>query len=174
MRLSPNTGLGSNARPDQPEAHALRCSGLTLARDVPGFSLADAGPDVRGWHVIASDRVSVGVVSRLIVQMRSGAIRYLMIELGPALERRARRVFTSSVLVPVGLVHRVDDLCTILLQGISSETLRTVPRIPNRPITRLDEQETLERLGLPPLADSDTRLYDAPHFSSDTLLHRAR
>ena len=149
----------------------LRCSGLMAARDVPGFSLAEAGPDVRGWHVIASDRVSVGTVTRLIVEMRSGAIRYLMVELGPALERRSRRVFSTSVLVPAGLVHRVDDLCTILLQGVSSEMLRGAPRSTNRPITRLDEEETLRRFGLPPLRNGDTRLYDAPHFSSDALLN---
>ena len=156
------------------ERQPLRYSELMVARDLPGFTLADAGPDVRGWHVIAADRVSVGTVSRLIVEMRSGAIRYLMVELDPRLERRARRVFASSVLVPVGLVRRVDDLCTVLLRGVTSEMLRRVQRIPDRPITRADEEETLRQLGLPSLEEADHhRPYDAAHFSADSLLNRS-
>lgn len=148
----------------------LRYSELMVARDLPGFTLADAGPDVRGWHVIAADRVSVGTIRRLIVEMRTGAIRYLMVELDPRLERRRRRVFASSVLLPVGLARRVDDLCTVLLSGVTSEMLRRVQRIPDRPITRADEEETLRQLGLPSLADVDTgNPYVGAHFSAELL-----
>jgi hypothetical protein len=77
------------------EPQHQRHSELMVARDLAGFTLADAVPDVRGWHVIAADPVSVGTVTRLIVEMRTCAIRYLMIELDPALERRTRRVFAS-------------------------------------------------------------------------------
>lgn len=148
----------------------LRYSELMIARDLPGFTLADAGPDVRGWHVIAADRVSVGTIRRLIVEMRTGAIRYLMVELDPRLERRKRRVFASSVLVPVGLARRVDDLCTVLLTGVTSETLRRVQRIPDRPITRADEEETLLQLGLPSLAGVDASTpYVGAHFSAELL-----
>jgi hypothetical protein len=141
------------------------------ARDIPNFRLGDAGLDVRGWHVIAADRVSVGTVSRLIVEMRTGAVRYVMVELQQSLERRARRVFASSVLVPVGLVRRVDDLCTVLLSHVTSDTLRCAQRIPDRPISRLDEEETLLSLGLAPLdAGAGHRPYDGPLFDASPLL----
>lgn len=161
----------SSAR--SPAHRPLRHSELMVARDLPGFTLADAGPDVRGWHVIAADRVSVGTVTRLIVEMRTGAIRYLMVELAPGLERRARRVFASSVLVPVGLARRVDDLCTILLTDVTSDRLRRVQRIPERPITRADEEETLRQLDLPSLEDTNPEHpYDVAHFSAQPLLAR--
>jgi len=150
----------------------LRFSELMQARDLPLFSLPDL-PDVRGWHVIAADRRSVGRVERLIVEMRSGQVRYLMIALDDQLERRARRVFASSVLVPVGLAHRVDDLCTILLSRVTSGMLQTSPRIPDRPITRDDEEQTLEALGLPLLPDVPSpEQYAGDHFSMAALLER--
>lgn len=174
MRYSPAEIRQATPSPTRSrERQPLRYSELMVARDLPGFTLADAGPDVRGWHVIAADRVSVGTVTRLIVEMRTGAIRYLMIELDPRLERRRRRVFASSVLLPVGLARRVDDLCTILLTGVSSDMLRRVQRIPDRPITRADEEETLRQLGLPSLESADLdHPYAGAHFSTQPLLHR--
>ncbi|HYC50357.1 MAG TPA: PRC-barrel domain-containing protein [Gemmatimonadaceae bacterium] len=152
--------------------HPRLVSELMQARDLPRFALADAAPDVRGWHVIAADRTSVGTVSRLIVEMRTGAVRYLMVTLDPRLERRARRVFASSVLVPVGLARRVDDLCTVLLDHITRDMLQSAPRIPDRPITRLDEEITLEHFGLPALDSHPDSVYAAEHFSLSALFKR--
>ena len=148
----------------------LRVSELTIARDLQGFTLATAAPDVRGWHVIASDQQSVGTVTRLIVEMRTSIVRYLIVELAPGLERRSRPVFTSSVMIPIGLARRVDDLRTVPLERVTSDALRRMHRIPPRPITRLDEEETLRALGLPPLAQQrPEHPYAGAHFSTSPL-----
>lgn len=146
----------------------LRHSGLAAARTLPRFRLADAAPDPRGWTVIASDERTVGVVSRLIVEMRTGIVRYLVVDLTQELERRSRSVFSRSVLVPVGLARAVEDVCTIMLD-VASQALAVSPRIPDRPITRDDEERTLAALGLPALADGTIDCYRGPHFDVSRL-----
>ena len=146
----------------------LRASGLAAARTLPRFRLADAAPDPRGWTVISSDERTVGAVSRLIVEMRTGVVRYLVVELVPDLERRARYTPSHAVLVPIGLARAVEDVCTVILD-VSSETLRVAPRIPDRPITRHDEELTLEVLGLPSLARDWSDPYCGSHFEARIL-----
>ena len=146
----------------------LRASGLAAARTLPRFRLADAAPDPRGWAVISSDERSVGIVSRLIVEMRTGIVRYLVVELAQDLERRARHTPSHSVLVPIGLARAVQDVCAVLID-VSSETLRVAPRIPDRPITRHDEELTLEVFGLPSLACNMMDPYCGGHFDAGLL-----
>lgn len=146
----------------------LRASGLAAARTLPRFRLADAAPDPRGWTVIASDKRSVGVVSRLIVEMRTGIVRYLVVELVDELERRARRTPSHAVLVPVGLARAVEDVRAVMVD-VDSRTLGVAPRIPERPITRDDEERTLAVLGLPSLADALVDCYRGAHFDGTRL-----
>jgi hypothetical protein len=146
----------------------MRASGLAAARTLPRFRLADAAPDPRGWTVISSDERTVGVVSRLIVEMRTGVVRYLVVELVSDLERRARHTPSHAVLVPLGLARAVEDVCVVLLD-VRSETLRVAPRIPDRPITRHDEELTLEVLGLPSLAMNLADPYRGRHFDAGIL-----
>lgn len=146
----------------------LRHSGLAAARTLPRFRLADAAPDPRGWMVISSDERTVGVVSRLIVEMRTGLVRYLVVELADDLERRSRRTPSRAVLVPVGLARAVDDVCVVRVD-VDSGLLGVAPRIPERPITREDEERTLAVLGLPSLADGLVDCYRGRHFDSSML-----
>lgn len=146
----------------------LRASGLAAARNLPRFRLADAAPDPRGWTVISSDERAVGVISRLIVEMRTGVIRYVVVELMDDIERPTRRTPAHSVLVPVGLARTVDDVCAVVVEA-SSQTLALAPRIPDRPITRDDEERTLAVLGLPSLADGLVDCYRGPHFDGSRL-----
>lgn len=146
-----------------------RVSGLNAARDLRRFRLADAEVDVRGWHVLAADGRTAGTVARLIVETRTRAIRYLGITLDETLERRTRHSRPGTVLIPVGRVRRIDDICTVELQGITTTQLMQAPRIPNRPITIADENATLTALGFPPLPDNATCPYDGPLFDERTL-----
>lgn len=146
----------------------LRASGLAAARTLPRFRLADAAPDPRGWAVIASDERTVGIVGRLIVEMRTGIVRYLVVELTDDLERRARRTPSHAVLVPVGLARAVEDVCTVMVD-VDSETLGIAPRIPERPITRDDEERTLAVLGLPSLDERLVDCYRGGHFDGTRL-----
>lgn len=146
----------------------LRASGLAAASTLPRFRLADAAPDPRGWAVLSSDERSVGVVSRLIVEMRTGVVRYLVVELIDDLERRSRRTPSHAVLVPIGLARAIDDVCAVMVD-VDSGTLGAAPRIPERPITRDDEERTLAVLGLPSLADGLVDCYRGRHFDGTRL-----
>lgn len=155
-------------RDDAPsDPRSLRVSALLAARNLQRFTPAHQAPDIRGWSVISADRRFVGAVSRLIVEMRTRRIRYMVVALDPSLERR-RRPSMNSILVPIGLARRVDDCLAIVLDVARAGSLQIAPRIPDRPIIRDDEERTLAALGLPPLAASDTP-YAAAHFDEGHL-----
>jgi hypothetical protein len=149
------------------ETQPLRFSALVSARNLEHFRLADAAPDVRGWCVVSGDQRCVGTVTRLIVEMRTKRVRYLVIALDPSLERR-RRASANSILLPVGLARPVDECCAIMLDRVHSEALQIAPRIPDRPINREDEERTLAVLGLPSLEESGG--YEGQHFNELVLL----
>ena len=150
------------------DGRSLRVSALLSARNLQRFTLGDEAPDVRGWDVISADEHYVGTVSRLIVEMRTRRVRYMVIALDASLERR-RRPSMNSVLVPVGLARRADECQTILLDVARAASLQVAPRIPDRPINRDDEERTLEALGLPPLGPGD-EVYGGAHFEEGQLL----
>lgn len=150
------------------DARSLRFSALQPARNLQRFTLGDASPDIRGWDVISMDQRYVGTVSRLIVEMRTRRVRYVVIALDASLERR-RRPSMNAVLVPVGLARRADDCQAILLDVARADSLQVAPRIPDRPIRRDDEEQTLAALGLPALAAGDAP-YAASHFDERQLL----
>jgi hypothetical protein len=150
------------------DARSLRFSALLAARNLQRFTLGDASPDIRGWHVISADRQYVGTVSRLIVEMRTRRVRYIVVALDEWLERR-RRPSMNSVLVPVGLARRADECQALVLDVARADALQVAPRIPDRPITRDDEELTLAALGLPSLGE-DGAPYAASHFDERRLL----
>ena len=118
--------------------------------------------------MISADRRYVGTVSRLIVEMRTRRVRYMVVALDASLERR-RRPSMNSVLVPVGLARRADDCLAIVLDVAGAAALQVAPRIPDRPINRGDEERTLAALGLPRLGPADDP-YAAAHFEERQLL----
>lgn len=150
------------------DGRSLRVSALLSARNLQRFTLSDEAPDVRGWGVISADQQYVGTVARLIVEMRTRRVRYMVIALDASLERR-RRPSMNSVLVPVGLARRADECQTILLDVARTAALQVAPRIPDRPINRDDEERTLAALGLPPLGLGD-EVYAGAHFDERQLL----
>lgn len=158
----------TSASLDRADPRSLRVSALLSARNLQRFTLGDEAPDIRGWEVIAADRRYVGTVSRLIVEMRTRRVRYMVIALDASLERR-RRPSMNSVLVPVGLARRVDECQAILLDVARSGSLQVAPRIPDRPINRDDEERTLAAIGLPPLG-AGGEAYAGEHFEERQLL----
>lgn len=149
------------------DARSLRVSALLSARNLQRFTLGEEAPDVRGWDVISADQRLVGTVSRLIVEMRTRRVRYLVIALDASLERR-RRPSMNSVLVPVGLARRADECLAIVLDVARADSLQVAPRIPDRPINRDDEERTLAAIGLPPLGGDE--VYAGQHFDERQLL----
>ena len=149
---------------------AERVSGLSAARELRGFRLADAAADVRGWVAIAADGRPAGRVSRLIVDTRTRQVRYLAVDLAARYDRRRRATANGTVLVPVGLVRRVDDICTVILDRLTTEVLSRAPRLAARPITRADEDATLAVYGMPTFRDRpDEPPYSGPLFDDSRL-----
>jgi sporulation protein YlmC with PRC-barrel domain len=151
-----------------------RVSSLTPAWDLQGFRLPDAYADVRGWEVFAYDGTFVGTVSRFIVDTRTRVIRYVAVMLKGAQFGRSSIVTPRNVLVPVGLVRRVDDRHVIELEQITTAQLARAPRLPMRAIIRADEYATLATYGLAALWEMATEvMYSTPFFDAAPLFQRS-
>jgi hypothetical protein len=143
-----------------------KSSALLRAREMPGFSLGGDRIDVRGWQVYANDMALVGTVDSLFVDMHAKTIRYL----GVALINPKTNAPTGTVLVPVGAASRDGARRAIVLDALSSTQVTAAPRVPNRPVTRTDENAVLSVYGLPTWSDMPSRdLYHSPSFEERTL-----
>jgi hypothetical protein len=154
----------------QPQRFDDRTSGLSTARELFGFRLADPAADVRGWSVVAADRREAGVVTGLLVDIHTRKVRYLAVALDVALERRARSRDPGTVMVPVGVARRADKARALILEGITSWMMLRAPRLPSRPITRSDEMATLDVYGLSN-GNTERDLYAGSHFDDSVLLN---
>jgi hypothetical protein len=150
-----------------------RVSGLSAAKELLGFRLADPAVDVRGWSVQAADERHAGIVSGLLVDIHTRRVRYLAVALDVALDRRARSRDPGTVMIPVGMARRADDARTVLLDGITSSMMIRAPRIPARAIMRADEDATLAVYGLPSSGISERDMYASAHFDDSRLLKSA-
>jgi hypothetical protein len=147
-----------------------RASYIVPARELRRFHLGSDRVDIRDWPVFASDGRLVGAVQRLMVEHASTKIRYITVSLIRDAVHDYRPVQTGSVLVPVGLVRRLDDRQAVTLDGLASSQLARAPRLRARAVTRADEDETLAAYGIPnsrqiPAAD----FYKSPHFDERRL-----
>jgi hypothetical protein len=151
---------------------AGRASAIVPAREVDGFTLGAARPDVRGWPVYSADRELVGEVDALYIDMRTHRVRYLAVALRDA---SSRRIAPWRVLVPVGCARRYDERAAVLLTSLSARQLARAPRIPGRALTRADEDATLAAYGMcTSLEQSGSGLYDGPAFSEQMLFASPR
>ncbi len=146
-------------------------SGISAARELLGFRLADPAADVRGWNVLAADRRHAGVVTGLLVDFHTRRVRYLAVALDAGLERRARSRDPGTVLVPVGVARRVDDTRTVLLDHVTTSMMMRAPRLAARPIMRADEDATLAVYDLPTISGSNGQRYDGAHFDESRLFN---
>ena len=150
-----------------------RVSSLTAEWELQGYSLPDIYADVRGWKVFADDGTLVGIVSRLIVDTRTRVIRYVAVMLSGTFGK-STIVAPHNVLVPVGVVRRVDEMQAITLEHITPAQLARAPRLPLRAIMRADELATLAIYGLASLWDlAADALYSAPIFDAAPLFTRS-
>jgi sporulation protein YlmC with PRC-barrel domain len=150
-----------------------KSSDLLRAKEMFGFSFGSARVDIRGWAVYANDGRRIGSVESLFVDMRAKAVRYLGVWLHDETRATDAAHATHSpggrVLVPVGTASRVDD-GSVVLNALSSEQVDAAPRIPNRPVTRTDENATLRAYGMATWRDvSPADLYDGPNFDERRL-----
>lgn len=116
-------------RQDAPELDAHGHPKLRPMRLAEGFAIS-AGRDPRGMAVIANDRVRVGTVSDLWVDVPEQLIRYLEVDLGAAGKR----------LVPMTLARITAE--GVKVGAISSASFAGIPALaaPDR-VTKLEEDK---------------------------------
>ena len=147
-----------------------RASYIVPARELSRFRLGSDRVDIRDWPVFASDGRLVGAVKRLMVEHTSKKIRYITVSL---IRDAAHDLFPTepgSVLVPVGVIRRLDDRQAVVLESLASSQLARAPRLRARAVTRADEDETLATYGMPNSREvSASDFYRSPHFDERRL-----
>ncbi|MEO8333732.1 MAG: PRC-barrel domain-containing protein [bacterium] len=130
------------------------------------FTFGDDRVDIRGWEVYSNDAHMVGSVESFFIDMHAKAVRYV----GIALHDTETGAPTGTVLVPVGAVVRRSERRVVMVRALSSAQLAAAPRLPNRPITRADEDATLAVYGMATSRDvSAVDLYNGPNFAEHEL-----
>ncbi|MEO8580588.1 MAG: PRC-barrel domain-containing protein [Gemmatimonadales bacterium] len=141
------------------------------ARQLPRFQLGDDRVDIISWPVFAADGRLVGAVEKLIVQPVPQKVRYISVSLITHAAHDYRPNEVGSVLVPIGVVRRIDDRQAVTLDTISSSELAVAPRLRARAITRGDEETTLAAYGMPTSLESRAAdFYKRSFFDDSTLI----
>ncbi len=148
---------------------ANHASYLLPARELARFRLGDR-VDIRQWPVFAADERLVGAVDKLMVDTMSKKVRYLTVSLIKEAVDEYRLIAPGSVLVPIGLVQRLDDRQAIILTRITSRRLASAPRLRARAITRGDEDAALAAYGMATSREvSSPDFYKRPDFDERRL-----
>lgn len=147
-----------------------RASYVVAARELIRFRLGDGRLDIRGWPVLASDSRLMGVVDRLMIEASSKKVRYIAVSLAREGGKDCKPTAVGSVLVPIGVVRRLDERQAVVLDGLGSDELMRAPLLRARAVTRADEDAALEIYGMPtsrelPAAD----FYKNPNFDESRI-----
>lgn len=112
-------------RPDYTHDGRIRIQPMSK---LSGWSVESRDPDPRGMRVVGHDKVSVGVVTDLWVDLAEPQVRFLTVELDEG---------KGSVLVPMGFVkvHRREG--EIRVQALYGKHFADIPQ------TRADDRITL-------------------------------
>lgn len=148
-----------------------RASYVLPARELARFRLGEERVDIRRWPVFASDGRLVGAVDKLMVEAASRKVRYVTVSLIETAVHDYSPTAAGSVLVPIGVVERLDDRQAITLNQLNSKAVGGAPRLPARAITRGDEDATLARYGMSTSREiAATDFYERPEFDDAPLM----
>jgi photosynthetic reaction center H subunit len=108
---------------------------LVVHRRGDDFSF-DAGPDPRGWNVVAADGKVAGVVKDLWIDRADVMVRYLEVELPTAEGADAQRR-----LLPITMLRILGEPKQVQVASIKSAHFSSVPQLkqPDR-VTVLEEE----------------------------------
>ncbi|MGH7605172.1 MAG: PRC-barrel domain-containing protein [Gemmatimonadaceae bacterium] len=148
-----------------------RASYVLPARELIRFRLGEERVDIRRWPVYAADGRLVGAVDKLMVEAASRKVRYVTVSLIKTAVHDDKPIPAGSVLVPIGVVKRLDHRHAITLARLNSNVLGDAPRLPARAITRGDEDATLAGYGMSTSREvGATDFYDRSEFDDAPLL----
>jgi len=95
------------------------------------YKVAEGDPDVRGWEVMSSDGRKIGEVDELLVDTNAMKVRYLDVEdgvIGDGMDRH--------VLIPIGYARLEQERDCVMVDGLASADLHTLPSYDQGPLTR--------------------------------------
>jgi hypothetical protein len=138
------------------------------------FEIVDGQPDIRGWEVRNGRDQKIGEVDELILDAKERRIRYLIVDLND----NELDLDDREVLIPIGLaeLHQEDD--DVVLPGISTEQLRSLPEYEQ---DRLNEETERSISGILGRQNLDTpvsnpslnsEFYEHDHFNESNLYKR--
>jgi hypothetical protein len=148
-----------------------RASYVLPARELVQFRLGDERVDIRRWPVFAADGRLIGAVDKLMVEAASRKVRYVTVSLIENAVHDYSPTAPGSVLVPIGVVQRLDDRHAITLTRLESKLVGAAPRLPARAITRGDEDATLAGYGMSTSREiASMDFYERPEFDDAPLM----
>lgn len=135
------------------------------------FEIVDGESDIRGWDVKDSSGNQLGEVEELIFDYASRKVRYLIVEL----DKRESNKEDRKVLVPIGIaeLHGSDD--DVILPGVTTDQLYSLPEYDEDRFDTGDEgsiRNVFGGLGTSALnggSDNDGDFYNHGHFDESNL-----
>lgn len=131
--------------------------------DLDDFEVAEGNPDVRGWDVIARDGRRIGEVDELLVDTETLKVRYLDVDLDHDLLAGSNE--DRHVLIPIGYARLDEDDDQVLVDGLASSDVATLPVYAQEPLTHDFEMSVVQRFDpefTAPTAQTD--LYALDHY----------
>lgn len=141
---------------------------ITPLRDLPDFEVAEGNPDVRGWEVKAGDGQKVGEVHELMIDQTAGRVRYLDVEV----DKNVAGSKGQHVLIPIGSAQLEESGDRVMVSGLASSQVRTLPPYKRQALTREYEAQVLQCFGTsrPPAQNRD--FYAAEQFDDSQFYGR--
>lgn len=103
---------------------------LSVLSELQDYRVCAPDTDPRGWQIIDSNHVAVGVVSDLIIDVAGLVARYIVCDL--------QRAAAKRVLVPIGFVRLDDQNQTVVLDFITRADLDDLPGFTGLPLSEAD------------------------------------
>jgi photosynthetic reaction center H subunit len=132
------SGMGAAAWAERADEHELTLDGADMIvplRAAPDFEIS-AGPDPRGFDVVAADGELAGTVQDLWVDRADVMVRYLEVALGTT-----EGAVSTSRLLPIGVLTLERTARRVRVSALRAEQFSAVPALkqPDR-ITLLEEE----------------------------------
>lgn len=148
--------------------------------DRSDFEIVNGEPDIRGWDVKNSAGLKIGEVEDLIVDAKQKKVRYMVVDL----EDNELKLEHRKVLIPIGMAELDKEADDVVLPGIQTEHIHSLPSYDKNNLTPETERRicsVLERTATDHSAhveEMDPEFYKHDYFNDDNLyrhrLHEAQ
>ena len=102
-----------------------------------GFEMVKGEPDIRGWKVLNSDKVTIGKIKELLFDIYSKKVRYIIMEL----DGKPLNLLSREVIIPVGLAELDPTENVVYLPDVTVGHLATLPEYKKGKVTFKTERE---------------------------------